>query len=211
MQLNVLDYAIIAILLLSAWAGLRRGLFNIIGGLMGTLIGLLAAVVFHRELALYLEKHFALSTWLAGIFHEKLPLPALSPGLVKVLGYPAELADPAFYLATSLVIAISFLLILLLGSKLIQLLCKLLEGLLAHGILSGVNRGLGMGLLLLKNLLIMVVLAGVLLAPLELGARMGLPAALISTQYMHDSFLVEHLLNIFDHLKALLEIRYKQV
>lgn len=204
MQLNVLDYAIIAILLLSALAGFRRGLFNVIAGLMGILIGLLAAVVFHRELALYLEEQFAFSTWLAGVFQEKLPLPALNPGLVKALNFPAELADPALYLATSLVIAISFLLILLLGSKLIQLLCKLLEDLFAHGILSGVNRGLGMGLLLLKNLLIMAVLAGVLVTPLELGARIGLPGALISTQYMHDSFLLEHLLNIFSYGKTLL-------
>ncbi len=204
MQLNVLDYAIIAILLLSALAGLRRGLFKVIGGLMGILIGLLVAVVFHRELALYLEEHFGLSTWLAGVFQEKLPLPALNPGLVKALDFPAGLADPAFYLATSLVIAISFLVILLLGSKLVQLLCELLEGIFAHGILSGVNRGLGMGLLVLKNLLIMAVLAGVLVTPLELGARMGLPGALITTQYMHDSFLLEQLLNIFDYLKALL-------
>ncbi len=61
-----------------------------------------------------------------------------------------------------------------------------------------------MGLLVLKNLLIMVVLAGVLLTPLELGARMGLPGALITTQYMHNSILVEQLLNIFDYFKVLL-------
>jgi uncharacterized membrane protein required for colicin V production len=204
MQLNVLDYAIIAILLLSALAGLKRGLFNVIGGLMGTLIGLLAAILYHRDLALYLEQQFGLSTWLAGVFEEKLPLPALNPGLVKALDIPVGLADPALYLATSLVIAISFLLILVLGSKLVQLLCELLEGILAHGILSGVNRGLGMGLLVLKNLLIMAVLAGVLVTPLELGARMGLPGALITTQYMHDSFLLEQLLSIFDYIKALL-------
>jgi uncharacterized membrane protein required for colicin V production len=163
MQLNVLDYAIIAVLLLSGLAGLRRGLFNVIGGLMGIMIGLLAAIIFHRELALSLEGYFGLSTWLAGVFQEKLPLPALNPGLVKALDLPAGLADPALYLSTSLVIAISFLLILLLGSKLVQLLCRLLETVFARGILSGVNRGLGMGLLVLKNLLIMVVLAGVLL------------------------------------------------
>ena len=156
MQLSILDYAIIAILLLSALAGFRRGLFNVIGGLMGTLIGLLAAILYHRELALYLEEQFGFSTWLAGVFQEKLPLPALNPGLIKALDFPAGLADPALYLATSLVIAISFLLILLLGSRLVQLLCELLEGILAHGILSGVNRGLGMGLLVLKNLLICV-------------------------------------------------------
>ena len=205
MQLNVLDYAIIAVLMLSALAGLRRGLFQVIGGLMGIMIGLLGAVIFHRELALYLEKYFGLSAWLAGVFQEKMPLPALNPGLVKALDLPAGLADPALYLSTSLVITISFLLILLLGSKLVQLLCRLLETVFARGILSGVNRGLGMGLLVLKNLLIMVVLAGVMLTPLELGARMGLPGALITTQYMHDSFLLEQFLNIFDYIKALLE------
>ena len=204
MKLNVLDYAILAILLLSALAGFRRGLFNVIAGLMGILIGLLAAIIFHRELALSLEGYFGLSTWLAGVFQEKLPFPALNPGLVKALDLPAGLADPSLYLATSLVIAISFLLILLLGSKLVQLLCELLEGILAHGILSGVNRGLGMGLLVLKNLLIMAVLAGVLVTPLELGARMGLPGTLITTQYMHNSVLVEQLLNLFDYLKILL-------
>ena len=205
MQLNILDYAIIAILLLSALAGLQRGLFKVIGGLMGILLGLLAAVIFHQELALYMEEYFGLSSWLAAFFQEKLPIPALNPGLVKALEFPAGLADPALYLATSLVIAISFLLILLLGSKLVQLLCRLLETVFARGILSGVNRGLGMGLLVLKNLLIMAVLAGVLVTPLELGARMGLPGALITTQYMHDSFLLEQLLNIFDYVKGLLE------
>lgn len=204
MQLNILDYAIIAILLLSALAGLQRGLFKVIGGLMGILLGLLAAVIFHQELALYMEEYFGLSSWLAAFFQEKLPIPALNPGLVKALEFPAGLADPAFYLATSLVTAIAFLLILLLGSKLVQLLCQFLEGIFAHGILSGVNRGLGMGILVLKNLLIMVVLAGVLLTPLELGARMGLPGTLITTQYMHNSVLVEQLLNLFDYLKILL-------
>lgn len=204
MQLNILDYAIIAILLLSALAGLQRGLFKVIGGLMGILLGLLAAVIFHQELALYMEEYFGLSSWLAAFFQEKLPIPALNPGLVKALEFPAGLADPAFYLATSLVTAIAFLLILLLGSKLVQLLCQFLEGIFAHGILSGVNRGLGMGLLVLKNLLIMVILAGVLLTPLELGARMGLPGTLITTQYMHNSVLVEQLLNLFDYLKILL-------
>lgn len=204
MQLNVLDYAIIAILVLSALVGLQRGLFKVIGGLMGILLGLLAAVIFHQELALYLEKYFGLSSWLAAFFQKKLPLPVLHPGLVKALDFPAGLADPALYLATSLVTAIAFLLILLLGSKLVQLICELLENVFAHGILSGINRGLGMGLLVLKNLLIMVVLAGVLLTPLELGARMGLPGALITTQYMHNSILVEQLLNIFDYLKVLL-------
>ncbi len=204
MQLNILDYAIIAILLLSALAGLQRGLFKVIGGLMGILLGLLAAVIFHQELALYMEEYFGLSSWLAAFFQEKLPIPALNPGLVKALDFPAGLADPAFYLATSLVTAIAFLLILLLGSKLVQLLCQFLEGIFAHGILSGVNRGLGMGLLVLKNLLIMVILAGVLLTPLELGARMGLPGTLITTQYMHNSVLVEQLLNLFDYLKILL-------
>ncbi|MGS0765934.1 CvpA family protein [Syntrophomonas curvata] len=203
MQLNVLDYLIIAVLLLSALAGLRKGLFNVVGGLAGVLIGLLAAIAFHRELTQYLEKTLGVNTLLVGFLREKLPLPVLDPGLIKVLGYAPQWADPASYLATTLFTALSFLLILLLGSKLVQAICQLLDSLFAHGILSGVNRSLGMGLLLLKNLVILAVLAGILLSPLELAAQMGMSGAFFVTQYMHNSLLLEPLLKLFTHLKSL--------
>lgn len=204
MQLNILDYIIIAVLLISALAGLRKGLFNIVGGLMGVLLGLLAAFSFYRELARYLENAWGINTLLTAFLRDKLPLPALNPDLVKALGYAPELADPASYLATTVLTALSFLIILLLGSKLVQIICHLLDSLLAHGVLSGVNRSLGLSLLLLKNLAIMAILAGALLPSLELGARMGIPGAILTTQYMHDSLLLEPLLKLFAYLKNLL-------
>jgi uncharacterized membrane protein required for colicin V production len=203
MQLNVLDYLIIAVLLLSALAGLRKGLFNVVGGLAGVLIGLLAAIVFHRELAQYLEKAFGVNTLLVDFLRDKLPLPALNPGLIEVWGHAPQWADPASYLATALLTGLSFLLILLLGSKLVQAICQLMDGLFAHGILAGVNRSLGMGLLLLKNLVILAILAGILLPPLEVAAQMGMSGALLVTQYMHKSLLLEPLLRLFAYLQSL--------
>lgn len=204
MPLNILDYLIIAVLLLSALAGLRKGLVNVVGGLMGILIGLLAAFSFYRELAQYLENAFGINTLLAGFLRDKLPLPAFDRGLIEALGYAPGLADPASYLATTVLTALSFLLILLLGSKLVQIICQLLDSLFAQGILAGVNRSLGMGLLLLKNLVIIAILAGILLPPLELGAQMGMSGALLITQYMHNSLLLEPLLKLFAYLKSLL-------
>jgi uncharacterized membrane protein required for colicin V production len=206
MQFNVLDYIIIAVLILSALAGLRRGFFNVASGLMGTLIGLSGAIIFYRELAQYLENYFGVSIWLTSVLREHWPLPVLQPGIYEALGYSAGLSDPLSYLVTAFIKALSFLLIFLLGSKIIQLLCRLLDVLLGHGILSDVNHSLGAGLLLLKNLIIIAVLAGVILSPLEIGARMGMPHAVVTTRYMHDSILLEQLLKLFAYLKVFITV-----
>lgn len=204
MELNSLDYIIIAVLLLSALAGLKKGLFKVISGLMGVLIGLWAAFSFYRELAEYLEHDFGAGAILAGILQDKLPLPAFDPRLLEAVGYAPGLADPASSLASTLLTALSFLLILLLGSKLVQIMCQLLDGLFAQGILAGVNQSLGMSLLVVRNLIIMAILAGILLPPLELAARMGMPGALLAAQYMDESLLLEPLSKLFVYLKGLL-------
>jgi uncharacterized membrane protein required for colicin V production len=205
MQLNSLDFIILAVVLLSAGAGLKKGLFQVISGLVGILIGLWAAVSFYRALAGYLEQAFGAETILAGILQDKLPLPAFDTRLLEAAGYaPGLLADPVSSLASTILVALSFLLILLLGSKLVQIMGKVLDSLFAQGILAGVNRSLGMILLVAKNLIIMAILVGILLPPLELAARMGMPGALLAVQHIDESLLLEPLSQLFVYLKGLL-------
>jgi len=200
MQLNIIDYIIIAVLAFSALVGLKKGLFLVVGGLVGLLVGLLAAIAFHKELAIYLEHNWGIETWLTNFLQDKLFLQVLNQDIPKTLGHEYGWTDPASILASSFIIALSFLLILVLGRKLVQIIGYLLDFLLARGILSGVNRSLGLVLMVGQNLILMTVVVGLLLPPLEMLADIGIPGAIVTTTYLQGSALLEQLLKLFAYI-----------
>lgn len=209
MHFNLLDYGIIAILLLSAITGLRRGFIDALGGMLSTVLALVAAVLYFGDCASYLEKYFNLGNFLTALIKEKVPILALSLDQ-SILGQgllaaPA-VTDPAHYLAHLLVAAAGFLLVFGLASVVLKLVFACLNSLFSLGLLGGVNRIMGMLLVLIKNLLILVIIFGVAYEPIYLAARMGWDWAGIAAGYMNNSILAARLMDGFVLIKALFGI-----
>lgn len=199
MQLNPVDYVIIAILLLSLVAGYRQGMVGAVSGVLGFIAGLALAAFFYHDLAAYLDKQFELSAALAEWLRAKFPLAALAPGggALKLPGLDSMFNDGASFLAGNLLLILSFILILWLGSQAVQWLSRGINSLLDGTIFSGANRGLGAAVIMVKNLLIMVVVLGLIQPSLQMGNRMGLGGAGLIDGYIRSSFLADWLLQWF--------------
>ncbi|MDD2511499.1 MAG: CvpA family protein [Syntrophomonas sp.] len=209
MQLNLLDYFFIAILILSAWAGYRQGLMDAIGGLLGTLGGLVVAILYREELAFYLDQHYGLIGILGDFLAARMPALAWSPewgSVMKGLGLPQVLVDPTAFLAQLLLLAASFFLILLVVSVIIKIVFGAMNALLAYGGLDGVNRWLGLLLVMLKNIIIMTLLIGLLYPAINLAARMGSSWAVSISRSFAMSWLAPWFLEMFSYGKVLLGI-----
>lgn len=209
MHFNLLDYAIIAILLLSALTGLRRGFIDALGSMLSTVLALVVAVLYFGDCASYLEKYFGLGNLLTTLIKDKVPVLAFSLDQ-SILGHGLLAApainDPAYYLAQLLVAAAGFLLVFGLASMVLKLLFACLNSLFSLGLLGGVNRIMGMLLVLIKNLLILVIILGVAYEPIYLAARMGWDWAGIASGYMNNSILTAKLMDGFVLIKAMLGI-----
>ncbi len=209
MHFNLLDYIIIAILFLSAITGFRQGFIEALGGMLSTVLALLAAILCYDQLALYLEQNFGLSTILANFIKQKLPILTLSMDqnmLVQGLLAIPLLTDPAHYLARLLLAAAGFLLVFVLASFVLKLIFAALNSFLSWGLLGGLNRIAGMTLVLIKNLLIMAILFGVSYQPIDLAARMGWSWAGTAMGYMSNSILIASFMDVFMLIKELVGI-----
>lgn len=209
MHFNLLDYGLIAILVLSALNGLRRGFIDALGEMLGTVLALAAAVLYFGDCAAYLEKYFGLGNLLTALIKDKVPVLALSLDQ-SILGHGLLAAptvnDPAHYLAQLLVAAAGFLLVFALASIVLRMVFAALNTILSLGLLGGVNRIMGMALILIKNLLILVIIFGVAYEPVYLAARMGWDWAGIAAGYMNNSILAARMMDGFVLIKTLLGI-----
>ncbi len=208
MHMNTLDYLILTLLVVSALTGYYRGLMSVLGGFASTLIALLIAIVYRKELALYLEKKFGLISLLSETMADKIPQPAWadSPAKdilpsIKTLPFVQEqLAN----FAQMIVVAISFILLYIIISKGLRLIWKLLEAPFYKGILGRINRLAGMLLLVAKNLLLMAVLLGILYPFVKSGVGMGITGLMNTSLWIDQSWTAPYLLNIFAGLESLL-------
>ena len=209
MHLNLLDYLFIGIILLSAWAGYRQGLVDAIGGLLGTLGGLILAVLYREELAFYLDKHYGFTQALGDLLAERMPTPVYSPewgAIGKGLGLPEILVDPTAFLAQLLLLLLCFLLILFTSSFIIKMVFAAFNRLLSCGGLDWLNRLLGLLLVTAKNLIIMIFLTGLLYPAINLAARMGSVWAVSINNSLSMSLLASWFLELFTCGKALLGV-----
>lgn len=204
MQLNAVDYVILAILLLSLVAGYRQGMVGAVSGVLGFIAGLVLAVLFYHSLAAWLDGYFNISALLADWLRGKLPLAAMAPqiSLFNLESLDTAYKDAAGFLAGNLLLALAFLLIWGAGSEAMQLFSYGLSKLLDGTIFSGVNRGLGAAVVMVKNLLIMAVVLGLILPSLDLACQMGMPRASTVSGYLQHSFLADWLLQWFDLIKG---------
>jgi len=203
---NLLDYIIIALLLLSALAGVHRGFIDIIGGIAGIVVAIMLAIVYYDDCAFYLEGRYGLISLLTDFIRKKAPITALSTDN-SVVGLPGSselFIDLAHYLAYLIILAGCFLLILLVISLIFKLAFKGLSELFSWGVLGGVNKFLGMVLVVAKNLVTIAIIAGIMYPTIKTAAQMGWQGAIVTYKYMQESYLFSDLLNIFGLVKALL-------
>lgn len=206
MQLNPVDYIIIAILLLSLIAGYRQGMVGAVSGVLGFIIGLVLAVFFYHALAGWIDQYWGVSATMAEWLRTEFPLSALAPetSLLNLDQLDTIYNDAASFLAGNLLLILSFLLILFVGSKVIQFFSRGMNNLLDGTIFSGVNRGLGAAVVMVKNLLIMAVVLGLIMPSLDLGSTMGLSMVSAINGYVGSSLLAEWLLQWFELFKGLI-------
>lgn len=204
MGFNLLDYILILILAASALIGYSKGFIAVVGGIVSTLVSLVIAYLYRNTAAEYLQENYGVVSALTAWFEKRfslhggengqndmiLSLPLVDEGLAFVHTQITELA----YL---LVAAICFLLLYILSRCLLKLLCSFLERGLERGTLGRINHIGGMILILTQNIIIMTVLAGVLDAPLELGADIGIKNLSRLEYYMEESLIIPYLQDIF--------------
>ncbi len=211
MRFNALDYLIIINLVVSLLIGYQKGLIRSLGGVVSTLFGLGVAFLLRNPAADYLQEHFGvvtdLTAWLekrmlssAGVSEQPrmiASLPIVNEGLAAIHRQITEFT----YL---LVAALCFLALYIISSHLLKFICAILDRILNRGIMGRVNRLGGLVIIFAQNTIIMAVLAGVLISPLELGAKIGLSSVSLAEYYIGGSALFPYLLKIFDIMQALI-------
>lgn len=204
MSWNTVDYFIITLLVISGISGFKQGFIKAIGSLIGMLAGLLFAYIYYTRCALYLEEYYGISSALASIIRDRVPITVMSINS-NLAGI--EFADTAQYLAYLVVLTASFILIYLLSSRILMFLWKGLDHLFSWGVLAAANKTLGMFLTIFKTVVVLVVSAGLIYPALEMASKMGFFFGLIAFQGLHDSILTAYLLNCFEFLKEMIPLK----
>jgi uncharacterized membrane protein required for colicin V production len=204
MAFSILDVAILTILIISAWVGYRRGLLETSGRIAGIIVGIILAMALSQELSLYLEKQFGLVTQIAEFLgRESLPSLSHSPQFLDPI--QTTLGNPASNMALKTVEILGFILIFIISATLVQMLFRAVENLLGRGLLSGLNRILGLGINVVKNFLILTALVGLLASPVRLAARMDLGGAQAADQALKNSVLATEMIKAFSWLQGQFE------
>lgn len=157
--MNWLDWLILAILIWSAWQGLRHGLLIGLANTAGLLIGLLVAYRYYQTLAEYLSVHWQAEELLLPLAR---PLQNLWPSTGNLL--PAE--QLAQVISYTILQAGLFLALFIAVSWLINLAGRLLTSVADFALLGPFNRLGGVLLGFAKGVLIVLVILAVL-APFQ--------------------------------------------
>jgi len=206
--MNSLDYLLLAWLGISALVGFFRGSLAVVGGLVSSLAALAGAIIYRNDLALFLEKEFGLQTMLVQAMAERLPQPALGGSplgkILPVLQTMPFVQDKLASTAQMILAALSFLVLYIIISKGLQIVWKILQSPFRHGILGGVDRLAGAGLMAGKDLLIMAVVLGISYPFIQSGAALGIKGLMKAGSVIDQSWLVPYLNIVFTSLEKLL-------
>lgn len=203
--MNVLDYTILVILSLGAVIGYRKGLTDMLAGVVSLVLAMLLAFFYCDNGARFLEEQFNIITSLSVSLSNKYPI--ITPAVNNLLAYRFSGADkavgqPVPDLAYWLIVSGCFLIFLLLGSKIIKLLLKSVSGVFSLGILGWLNRLGGMVLALVKNGLIIGALVFILQPLAEAAARAGVSSAQNFWALLENSYICLHLADIFNLVRS---------
>lgn len=207
MPFNLLDYIIITIIILSIISGLRRGFILAFSDLIVTLLAGILALVWYDEGLVLLNEYSNLGPFLAHSLRNKLTATALSVDL-PLVNIPLALGaidfkDMADLLAHWSLIIISFILVFLLCLIMLKIIVSLLNKIASWGFLSWINKLLGLVLVPVKNLLIIMLIAGLIFPAVELAAHLELGSTIVIYDLMRHSYITAILLDIFTTIKGL--------
>lgn len=201
MSLNAFDYMILLIAVLSGWSGFHKGFLYTVGSMVSLAVGILLSIIYYRDLASYLQDYYGLTAALAESIRSNIPLTALKIDQDLSI-HGLILGDSANYLAYLLVIALSFITIFLVSSKLTQLLWLGIENIFTLGCLSSINRGLGIVLVVSRNFIILSITLGLLYPALLLSSKMGFYLMLAVVDSIDKSLIASYMLQTYELLKA---------
>ncbi|SHH18478.1 Colicin V production protein [Thermosyntropha lipolytica DSM 11003] len=208
MEFNWVDYIILIFLVGSLFAGFKQGFIKALSGIIGLAAGLILAWAYYDNLALYMEDYYGVITLMADFLRERLFLTAL-PAAGIGEGVPflpgRQEADIAYSLASFLLLALSFMVLLIIGSRVVRFLWSYLDIIFMTGFWAGLNRLAGMMVVLLKNVVILAV-AFVFLTPfVRYGAALGIGSLLLLEQGIDNSYLANIIFKAFNTLNLLKE------
>lgn len=206
MCFNLFDYIIIAIILLSILHGLRKGFVKALGGMLGVLLAIILAAVCHDDIVLYMEEYYGVCTLLANLIRDKFSVSAMITDQVINIKCINNIIfeDMAEYLAFKALLIGSFVIVLLLGSKIIKLGVNILDHIFHWGVLSWINGILGMLFMGIKTFIVMAVVLGLIVPVIKTGSIMGWTGAMVFLSLINDSILAEVLLDLFAMFGSLL-------
>jgi len=198
-----MNWILAGLLLCGFVLGWRKGLFRIVSGLVGLVIGLYAAFHFNAEMGAFIDRHTGFKAWMTGFLTEHLPVTKFVAAFpVEYLpGLSAEAAGkmvtaPGEAIAGLLLNIISFLVLFFLTKLFFRLVTRFLTRCLDQTLIGPLNRFFG-GVL---GAFFVALIIGVSLLGISgiLGDKVlpGSEGGSISTQ-IRDSDLASFLLDLF--------------
>ncbi|MGE5396397.1 MAG: CvpA family protein [Chitinophagales bacterium] len=201
MILDTLDWLLLAVLILAAINGFRKGLIKSIGGVFSLVVGIWCAVQWWQPITQYLEKNYSVVTTLSVSIAKHIPFPVLDDtgGLVPLLFKSSLYAYQGmpYHISRVLVSAAVFLLTVSIIAGLTMAIWHILSVVFEWGILGMVNRVGGVAFEVSKVVLVLTILVGVLNPVMQAAARAKLEWAILAMEYMDSSVLVPYLESLF--------------
>ncbi|MGI6422160.1 MAG: CvpA family protein [Syntrophomonadaceae bacterium] len=201
MDLNLFDYLILTIIAFSGWSGFRKGFLHALGSIISLAVGIMLSIMYYRNLAAYLQDYYGVTGSLAESIRSKIPMTALKLNQEQIIN-GLGLGDASNYLAHLLVMALCFIAIFLLASKLTQFLWLGIESVMKWGGLSPIDAFLGVVLAISQNLIILSITLGLLYPALLLASKMGFYSALVVVESIDKSLSAAYMLHTYELLKA---------
>ncbi len=205
MHFNIADLIIIAVLALSAISGFKQGLFASVGRIASAVLALGAAFYYGNDFILYLDNKFHITEILAQYFYQKTPILTMSreSALLAFIMPQESIAELTEQLTRFLIEPAAYILLFFIAYILLLLLFISLNRLVSGRFLGGINRTLGMILLAIQSVVIIMIVLGMAIPPLEFAARLDIIGAAKLYSCLQDSHLVNYLLGIFNNLKVI--------
>jgi uncharacterized membrane protein required for colicin V production len=205
MHINIADCIITAVLILSAVSGFRKGFFASLGKIASAVLAIGTAFYYGNEFMLYPDNKFHIIDILAEHFCQKIPILVMSreSALLSFIMPPESLTELTKQLARFLIEPTAYIVLFFFAYIVFQLLFMFLNRLVSGQFLGGINRILGMILLAIQSVVVIMIVLGMAMPPLEFAARLDIIGAAKLYSCLQDSYLVNYLLEIFGNLKTI--------
>ena len=210
MYFNMVDYIILAILVVSAVTGFKRGFFASLGKIASTILAIGVSFYYGKDFLAYLNYEYQIVGKVAEYLNQKIPILVLTHDSVLVpLSFimPFESAtELTQHLARLFVEPVAYIILFILTNIILSIVFMFLNRLFSGRFLGGINRTAGMVLLLLKSALIIMIVLGLSMPPLEFAAQLDIMGASEFYSHLYNSYLTNYLMGWFEHFKSIIGI-----